>query len=77
MVEESKNKFYTKIKEKLALKGSHDLPYQAVKQHKDGDRPSAWDIRNIDPTLTDEETANAAAAFFNSISVEIHTTYRL
>ena len=57
------------MKSKLS-QGAHTLPYQAVKLLKEGDKPKAWDIRNIDPQLTEEETASAAVDYFNAISSE-------
>ena len=58
------------MRERLKEKEAHRLPYAAIKNLRTGDAPSAWDVQDIDPTLDDEHTANAAADYFNVISSE-------
>ena len=58
------------MRERLKEKEAHRLPYTAIKNLRTGEAPSVWDVRDIDPTLDDEQTANATAEYFNAISSE-------
>lgn len=70
---DAKNKkkdYVQKIGEKLKEEGSSQLPYTTIKQLKSADQPTRWDVRDLNPDMTDEELANDLSRFFNGISDE-------
>ena len=70
VLRKDKAAYYNKMKQCLTQNGAHQIPYRAVKQLKGGERPLLWDVRDINPELDDQETAEHLADFVNSISNE-------
>ena len=70
MIRNRKKKFYDKEVAKLKSKGSHAIPYQALKNIADTERPPTWNICHLAAGHSDEALADEAADFFTSISQE-------
>ena len=70
LISQEKGKHYQRVLSKLKETGAHQIPYKAIKDLKGGERPPQWDIRDINPDLSDAETAETVAEFFNAISRE-------
>ena len=68
ILREDEAKYYQRMKTRLTQKGAHQIPYKAVKQLKGGETPPHWEVHDIDPELTDQQTADKLADFFNAIS---------
>lgn len=58
------------MQDKLTQPGAHQIPYRAIKDLKGGERPPPWDVRDINPDLDDQQTAECLADYLNSISSE-------
>ena len=65
-----KKEYYDRVKAKLMNPGANAIPYKAIKDLKGGEKPPPWDVRDINPELTDDQTAESLADFFNAISSE-------
>ena len=69
-VNKAKKAYLAREEEKLTQPGSNRLAYRAIQNLRSHDKPKTWDIKSLNPKLSDEELSEELAEFFNSISSE-------
>ena len=70
MVRKKKKKFHQKAAEDLAKVGSHQTPHWALNKLRVKESQSNFDLRELDPLLTEEQQREKLADFFSAISQE-------
>ena len=68
MIKNSKQEYYQKELEKIKNHGGSHVPYKALKELSVPDRPEAWTINKLRPSLTDSEIAEELATYFIRIT---------
>ena len=70
LIEQAKKAYIERIKKKVKEAGNTKCYFQAVNMMQSVDVPTRWAIQSMFPGLSDEQIAEKAAEFFNSISQE-------
>ena len=76
-VKKAKKDYLDRTVEMLTSKGGNRTPYTAIKNLRSHDKPKLWDVRSLQPEMSDKELAEDMAEFFNKISDEfrpLHTS---
>ena len=69
LIKESKAKYYADAVEKLKANGTQ-VPYRILKELAVADRPKAWTVNAVRPSLSDRDLANELADYFARITDE-------
>ena len=76
MIEEAKQAYMAKVKERIKQAGNTRSYFQAVNMLQSYDAPTRWMIQSMYPGLSDAQIAERAADFFNAISQEYVGLYK-
>ena len=70
LIEIAKRAYFERVKKKVKEAGNTKCYFQAVNMLQSADAPTRWVIQSMFPELSDEQIAERAAEYFNSISQE-------
>ena len=70
MIKRRKTRYYEREVNRLAEKGSHTIPFKALKNISEKEKAPVWTVRSIRPDMEPAEQAEDLADFFAKISNE-------